>query len=230
MDGDIVRRGEDGKPLPSDHPKCGAKKGSKRAGSEGFCGNPAGYGTDHKGVGPCYRHMGSTPAVAAKYKEVLVERNANRLLIRLDTQPVENPLLELAMLAGQAVAWKNAMAERVNAIMTELDDGDRPMAVLDADGVVIYRRDEGDIRFTNKDGTEQLRSEVVLWERAMARCESVLVNIAKLNIDDRLAAIDEAQAEIITKALLQTLNELGVDETIKREARKQVGRHLRRVQ
>lgn len=229
MGRDDVRRDAEGKPLPDDFPKCGAKKGSKRAGSAGFCTQPAGFGTDHPGSGPCRWHMGSTPAVTAKYKELNIEVASMRVLAKLDVEPVDNPLLELAILAGQAVAWKNAMAMRVNRILTELEEDNPGPVVMDSDGVVIYRRDEGDIRYTNKDGTEQLRSEVLLWERAMARCESVLVNIAKLNIDERLAQIDERQGEIITKALLQTLNELDVPEDVRRQARKAVGHHLRSV-
>lgn len=232
MGRDDIRRTEEGEPLPEDSPKCGAKKGSKRAGSEGFCGNPAGLGTDHPGVGPCMHHFGSTPAVTRKYKQVQIVQEATRTLARLDVQPVDNPLLELALLAGQAVAWKNAMADRVNSILQELDDSARPGAhtFLDSDGVVIGRRDEGDIRYTNKDGSEQLRSEVAIWERAMARCESILVNISRLNIDERLAAIDEATAATVTKALLATLAELEIDPEVRRQARKIVGTHLRRVQ
>jgi hypothetical protein len=225
-----VRRTPEGEPLPDDYPKCGAKKGTKRAGSEGFCQQPAGAGTDHLGVGPCHYHMGSTPAVTQKYKEFQVVQGATKLLAKLDVAPVDNPLLELAILAGQAVAWKNAMAQRVNAIMEELDREDAPVKVLDDQGVVVYRRDEGDIRYTSKEGTEQLRSEVLLWERAMARCESVLVNISRLNIDERLAAIDEATAATVTKALLTTLQELEIDPEVRRQARKIVGTHLRRVQ
>lgn len=213
-----------------DFPRCGAKKGSARAGDLGFCRKPAGFGTDHPGVGPCHHHFGSTPAVTTKYTEVLIEHNATKVLAKLDVAPVDNPLLELALLAGQAVAWKDMMAQRVNAILTELDDADSQMVLLDKDGIVIGRRDTGDIRFTSRDGAEQLRSEVVLWERAMIRCESILVNISKLNIDERLAAIDEATAATVTKALLATLNELDIDPDKRREARAIVGGHLRRVQ
>lgn len=198
-----VRRTADGVPLDDEHPKCGAKKGSKRAGSEGFCQQPAGFGTDHLGVGPCRYHMGATPSVSAKYKAVKTEVEASRTLARLDVEPVDNPLLELAKIAAQAVAWKDQMAQKVNDLL--------------------------ELRFTDEKYAEQLRSEVVLWERALDRCEKVLVSMAKLDIDERLAQIDERQAETITKALLATLNELEVPAEVKREARKSIGRHLRAV-
>ncbi len=186
-----------------DKPKCGAKKGTKKAGDQGFCSKPAGYGTDHLGYGPCKHHMGSTPAVTAKYKGVAMESDAARALAQLDVQPIDNPLEALALLAGQAVAWKDAMAARVNELM--------------------------EIRFVNDDTSEQLRSEVQLWERALDRCEKVLVSMARLNIDERLAQIDERSAEIVTKAVLATLKDLDVSDEVRREARKSVGRHLRAV-
>jgi hypothetical protein len=44
---------------------------------------------------------------------------------------------------------------------------------------------------------EQLRSEVALFERAPDRCEPVLVAMARLNLDERLIRISEAQAHLV---------------------------------
>jgi hypothetical protein len=44
-------------------PKCGAK----RTTSEARCQMPAGYGTQHPGVGPCKHHFGATPVIERKY-------------------------------------------------------------------------------------------------------------------------------------------------------------------
>jgi hypothetical protein len=50
---------DDGVPLrsePRSGPKCGART---KSGAE--CRNPAGFHTDHPGLGRCYFHFGTTP-------------------------------------------------------------------------------------------------------------------------------------------------------------------------
>src|SRR5262245_19792697 len=87
---------------------CGAKKRQ----SEGTCTRPAGWGTDHAGHGRCKLHGGSTRSL----RLVAAQDQARAVLARLDVPPVDDPLTELSKLAGQLVAWKNALAERVNAL------------------------------------------------------------------------------------------------------------------
>ena len=59
-------------------------------------------------------------------------------------------------------------------------------------------------------GAEQLRSEVALLERAMGHCAQVLVAIAKLDIDSRLAAISEAQADAVVRCINAALAAAGI--------------------
>ncbi|MCP2336136.1 hypothetical protein [Actinomadura rupiterrae] len=112
------------------------------------------------GSDKCRMHLGrKTAGVKLAYQ-------AEQALARLDAPPVENALEELKALGGEAKAWKDAMAERVNELTS--------------------------IRYST-DGGEQLRAEIALFERAMDRCEKILTSIARLNIDERLAAIEEAK-------------------------------------
>lgn len=173
--------------------KCG---GTNRQGQP--CGNAAGKGTDHPGVGNCKNHGGSTRTG----KTSALRLQAERSLARLDVPPVDNPLTELARVAGQVVAWKDDMAAKVSELTS--------------------------IRYST-DGGEQLRAEVVLWERALDRCEKFLTVMAKLNIDDRLARIEERQIELLEYALVTTLEELGLTVEQQREARRGVSRRLRAV-
>lgn len=172
--------------------KCAAPK---RQG-DGFCTQAAGWGTDHPGWGRCKLHGGSAPSGRA----AALNQQATAELAKLDVLPVSDPLSALAAVAGQAVAWKDAMAKRVN-LLTSLRYG--------------------------TEGGEQLRAEVALWERALDRCEKFLVSMARLNIDDRLAKISEHQAELIETALKAALAEMGLDLDEQDRAARSVARHLR---
>lgn len=162
-------------------PKCGGKL----HGRDGTCELPAGWGTSHKGFGRCRKHLGNAPTVARAAERERVEAGVRAELARLDVVPVDNPLAELQKLAGQVLAWKDAIGEMVN------------------------RLDE--IRYEDEHGGEQLRAEVALFERAMDRCERVLVAMARLNIDQRLAWITQEQARLTNEVLKGALADLGID-------------------
>lgn len=115
----------------------------------------------------CRYHGGTAPHMEAAADDRRLDAQIERTVReRLGSAaPVENPLRALQALAGEAIEWKLVLREKVS--------------------------DLGQWRYEDDKGGEQLRSEVVLFERAMDRCEKVLVSMARLNIDERLAAIDE---------------------------------------
>lgn len=178
-------------------PKCGGKL----HGRDGTCTLPAGWGTDHRGYGRCRKHLGNAPTVAKAAERERLNHEAAAALAALDVPPVHDPLTELQRLAGQVIAWKNAMAEKVN----ELAD----------------LRYEGDLH------GEQLRAEVALWERAMDRCERVLVAMAKLNLDERLVRISEEQARIVTGVILGAFADIGLPQEMSDAIRPAIARRLR---
>jgi hypothetical protein len=177
-------------------PKCGGKL----HGRDGTCTLPAGWGTDHKGFGRCRKHLGNAPTVAKAAERERLEYEARAELARLDVKPVDNPLAELQKLAGQALAWKDAIGSMVNDLKS--------------------------IRYENGFG-EQLRAEVELFERAMDRCERVLVAMARLNIDERMVKISEAQGKVIIEVMQAAFAELGLDPEIRAAVRPVIARHLR---
>jgi hypothetical protein len=130
------------------------------------------------------------------------EQQARAELARLNVPPVENALTALAAIAGEVVAWKDVLAAKVN--------------------------DLSSLRYKTEGG-EQLRAEVALWERALDRCGKFLVDMAKLDIDERLARVTEQQAEQISAALTAVLAEMGLSQDQQRAARAGVARHLRAV-
>lgn len=153
-------------------------------------------------------HGGAAPQVRTKAAERVVEQAARRELGKLaavlgPAEPIDNPLTELGKLAGEVIRWKDLMAEHV----AELDR----------------------IRYSDDRGGEQLRSEISLFERALDRCGTFLTSIARLNIDARLAAISEAQADVVLRAIDAALDDAGVESARRGQAKLAAARHLKAV-
>lgn len=152
----------------------------------------------------CYYHGGRAPQVRAKAAERVVEEEVRQTLASLNVNPIDDPLTEMSRLAGQVVAFKDAIAVMVNNL-------------------------EDRIRYEDVKGSEQLRSEVAVWERALDRCNTVLSSMARLKIDERLAAISEKQAAIVIAAIDAALDAVDVPREQRPAARKAAARHLRAV-
>ena len=183
--------------MANGRPKCGARKKQ----SEGNCTRPAGWGTDHPGFGRCKLHGGCVPSGRKAALEQAIQAQAASELAKLDVVPVANPLAELQILAAQSVAWKNAMAAKVNELT--------------------------DVSYRSTLGQEQLRSELTLWERAMDRCLATLTALAKMDIDERLVRIEEGKAVMVAAAVRDGLAKAGATEQQQLEAKKHVVLRLR---
>jgi hypothetical protein len=57
------------------------------------------------------------------------------------------------------------------------------------------------IRYRSGLGTEQLRAEVQVYERALDRCAKVLMIVAQIDPDARLRRLDEDQGQLVVKAM-----------------------------
>lgn len=155
-------------------PKCSGQRSDGQP-----CGN-----WPIKGGTVCGYHGGKAPQVKAKARERVAEEQARAQLARLDVEPVDDPLSELARITGQVIAWKDQIAAKVNELTS--------------------------IRYSTETG-EQLRAEVGLLERAFDRCERFLTAMARLNIDERLAAISEQRAEVIITVFTVALERAGIE-------------------
>ncbi|MDX3578664.1 HGGxSTG domain-containing protein [Streptomyces sp. FL07-04A] len=152
----------------------------------------------------CRMHGGSSPQAKAAAERRTLEADVSRLLAELDVAPVGDPLAGLLKLAGQVVTWQASTAALVNSLEST--------------------------RYRAANGTEQLRAEVALYERAMDRAANVLGAIARLNIEERLARVSEQQAEAVIGAIEAGLVAAGVPGERMVDARRAVARHLRLVE
>lgn len=141
------------------------------------------------GCAVCRAHGGAAPQVAAAGQRQKAEADAVAELRRLlptEATPVGNPLRALLDLAGEMLAVKSAAAE----LVARLD------SLRTADG-------------------SDVAPEVRLLERALDRCERVLSSLARLGIEERLAAVSESQGRAIGGLLRGFLDALLVE--LKRE-------------
>lgn len=92
----------DNKPQGRDGPKCAAIFKGRPP-----CQLPAGWGTDHVGIGRCRKHGGAT----ANHRKKAEGEKAEMALRALGrpTRQVDNPIAELQALASEVVGWKEAL-------------------------------------------------------------------------------------------------------------------------
>ena len=94
----------------------------------------------------------------------------------MDPDPITNPLESLLELASEIRALTRLLRNRV-------------MSMKPAEW-----------RYSGRAG-EQVRAELLLWERAQERQASILIQIAKLRINEKMVAIEQGQQLVIEKAL-----------------------------
>lgn len=134
-------------------------------------------------------------------ERVRVEVQARRVLADLDAAPIGDPLTELLKLAGEMRAFADAAAHLVNGL--------------------------DEIRYESRAGTEQLRAEVGLYERASMRLVNVLVALVRLRVEERLVRVEEKQADLIVSAVEAGFAAIGLSREDALMAKQVIARHLR---
>lgn len=166
-------------PKPEDRPMkrelCGAIKPNRLP-----CGNPAGYGTDHPGLGPCKHHFGNTTRVvrgAALEEGKEIAQMLKGMGVAVDMDPGEALRWEVSNTIGH-IAWHRKVIETWDLL--NKDGSAKP---LDADQEAFYER--------------------YMAERAH------LVRAARMaiagDIEGRAQRLDEAKADMLANAIDQVL-------------------------
>lgn len=162
------------------------------------------------GTTVCRFHGASTPNVQVKAAETLLRREATRLL----GHPVKNPIEELKTNAGMLIAFRDYLQTQVNDLekltywaitIQEGDDNPAPMAI------------------------EKARALVPLYTQALRDVHKALTDMAKLDIEGKWLALEEAQVEMVARVFDAVFQDLQLEGDSLRVARLSSERHLRSI-
>jgi hypothetical protein len=131
----------------------------------------------------CGSHGGQSGNAKAKAAEVILEEKA-RGMLPASFAPHPDPIGELLATFSEVVAFRDAIRTLVNGL-------------------------EERLRYESAVGTEQLRSEVAVYERALDRVVSTGEKLARLDLDARLARMQEVHlGPFIVEVLRAVLNDI----------------------
>ena len=111
---------------------CGAK-----ARSGGRCRRPAGWGTVHKGRGPCRNHGGCLPNVVAHYERERVLDDVRVMGVEIDAHPMDGLLTAVRVTAGH-LAFARQMTAGLGPDGEPIDPRD-PWIRFEQEAVDRYR-------------------------------------------------------------------------------------------
>lgn len=196
----------------TDKQKCGGK----RLNVDALCEQPAGWGTDHLGVGRCKRHGGSTPTHQTAARREMAEQAVKTYGLRVDVSPVDALLGEVQWTAGH-VAW---LRERVQELESEALTWGTTETV-----------DKGSGEFTGVDTTEAAKPNVwlVLYQQERKHLVDVCKTAITCGIEERRVKLAEAQGEVVAGVIRSILAELGLTPEQAARAPEVASRHLRLV-
>lgn len=141
-----------------------------------------------KGQTICRMHGGKSPrAREAGLRRYAVEKavaDSEALLAHTAEEGITDPIKALQILATEALSMKDALAARVNALTS--------------------------LRFEDDKGTEQLRSEVILYERALDRAAKFLDLLARSGFEEKRIMIAQREGQMIVELLRRVFSQINL--------------------
>lgn len=126
----------------------------------------------------CRYHGGLAPQALRKAREREALDKARQFLAKEGYGHVDDPLEAMQDLAGEIVATKDFFRQQIDSL-----------------------------RYESRMG-EELRAEVILYERALDRCMKVLKLLGDMGISERRTQLAESQAVMLMGAIQNILNAL----------------------
>lgn len=193
-------------------PRCGAKRHQ----GEGTCAKPAGWGTNHVGIGRCRLHGGSTRDHVKAAKKQIAQRAMETYGLPIEINPVDALLDEVHRTAGH-VAW---LGGRVR----ELSGAD----------LVWSKTKEVDKAATENPGVDTTESAVThMWLQLYRAERKHLVDVTKTaiaaGIEERRVQLAEAQGTMLATVIRAVLDDLHLSAEQRAMVPDVVPRHLRAV-
>ena len=141
-----------------------------------------------KGQNVCQFHGGKTPAAReAGLRRYAVQKalaDSEALIAHNAEEGVADPIKALQILATEALGMKDALAARVNALTS--------------------------VRFEDDKGGEQLRSEVILYERALDRAAKFLDLLARSGFEEKRIMIAQREGQMIVELLRRVFSQINL--------------------
>lgn len=104
-------------------------------------------------------------------------------------------LERMGELVERVLEWEEAARARLHSIPTE------------------------DWRYKSRDGSEQMRTELKVYEQALDRVARILKDTSKMAISDKMVSLGRAQSELMIKVLMGTITDLRLDNQLVDQAR-----------
>lgn len=155
----------------------------------------------------CVNHGGRAPQVQRAAAMNLVQADARKALSKLgDFGTVSDPLAVAGALLAEMIAFKDYL----RGLMDKIEDERMRVESFGGPG-------------------EQMRAELTAYAAALNSTVSAVVAVGKLNIDERLARIDEERQRVVMDAFRAGLAAAGLTGDRAQTAMVAVGKHLRMV-
>lgn len=173
-----------------------------------LCGQRAGWGTDHPGIGRCKKHGGASPSYLPELQRLAATRAVETYGIPIKTDPQAALEEELDRTAGH-VAWL-----RIQVAELEEDGLGGPVGSEGVNDVGVRMHPRVEPHLLLRLYREERRHLVAVGKACV-----------EAGIEERRVKLAEAQGALIAKAITGILKELGIDMTDP-QVPKVVRRHL----
>lgn len=162
--------------------KCGANGRSGRP-----CARPAGWGTDHVGVGRCKLHGGSTPSHQRSAAVILAEQACESLGIPIETDGITALTNRLWEAEGDLWFYREQVAA-LGIDITEVEEGGGEFAASRRVPHVL----------------------VTLYHQAQERSAKIAAECIKAGVEQRRLELDQARAAEVFRCVAEALKAMGL--------------------
>lgn len=127
-----------------------------------------------------------------------------------------------------SLATKRTAKDYQTTALEKMGDAlDRILEWEEGARILLSRVPADEWRYCDRAGTEQLRGEVGIYERAQDRTTRVLSQVSKMAIEQKLVSLGKAQTEMIIRIIMGVINDMKLSDTDLENAKRLIMQRLR---